>query len=100
MLPQPHPSVIFQRLAEGAVLFAPSAEIYFGLNEVGARVWELLPPTSASIDDLCARLGAEHPDVTPETLRQDVTELLAQLISEGLALVPPGEAATGAGATP
>ena len=44
MLPTPLPTVIFQRIDDGAVLFAPATEVYFGLNEVGAKIWQLLPP--------------------------------------------------------
>lgn len=99
MLPLPSGSVVFQRIDDGAVLFAPATEIYFGLNEVGARVWELLPPTSQSLDQLCASLAAAYPDVPASTLRSDVEELLAQLQQEGLVTPPSGgtpDAQTGA----
>lgn len=88
MLPSPESSVIFQKLGDGAVLFAPTTEIYFGLNEVGARVWELLPPASRTLDDLCRQLGTEYPDVSPETLRTDVLELLEDLAREQLVRRP------------
>lgn len=90
MLPSPLPTVVFQRIDDGAVLFSPATEIYFGLNEVGARVWQLLPPTSASLDELCAALGQEYPEVDATVIRQDVTELLAELAKEGLVAVPGG----------
>lgn len=88
MLPIPTATVVFQRIDDGAVLFAPSTEIYFGLNEVGARVWELLPPKSDSLDTLCAHLAEHYPDVPLGELRSDVQELLAQLVQEGLATLP------------
>ena len=84
MLPAKEPTVIFQKLADGAVLFSPSTELYFGLNEVGSRVWSLLAPVSRTLDELCARLSAEYPTVPSEVLRVDVEELLAQLAAEGL----------------
>jgi hypothetical protein len=83
MLPTPLPQVIFQRIDDGAVLFDPRAEIYFGLNEVGAKVWQLLDQSS-SVETLCERLGADYPNVPGDTIRADVVELLAQLASEGL----------------
>ena len=70
---------MFREVSEGAVLLQMEDEIYFGLNAVGARVWQNLPPACASLDDLCVRLGSEYPDVAPEQLRADVTELLDQL---------------------
>lgn len=84
-LPAATPSVIFQKLEDGAVLFAPETEIYFGLNEVGARIWQNLPPVLRSIEELCAHLSAAYPEVAAETIRSDVIELLDQLVSEGLA---------------
>lgn len=89
MLPHPNPTVIFKPVSDGAVLFAPSTEIYYGLNEVGARVWQGLPPASQSLDELCASLAGVYPDVAEATLREDVQELLDALIEAGLAVTPP-----------
>lgn len=94
MLPVPHPAIIFQRIDDGAVLFSPVSELYFGLNEVGAKVWEMLPPRCSSLDQICTAIAAEYPDADPGMIRQDVEELLAQLLRDGL--VAPS-AATGAG---
>lgn len=74
---------MFQALDDGAVLFSPGTELYFGLNHVGARVWELLA-TSADLGSLCGALGELYPDAQPEMLERDVRELLAQLEVEGL----------------
>lgn len=88
MLPHRDPSVIFQKLGDGAVLFAPGQELYFGLNEVGAQVWQLLPPSTASLDDLCAQISAVYPDVPLEIIRCDVSELLSELERERLVAQP------------
>lgn len=85
MLPRANPSVIFQKLDDGAVLFAPETELYFGLNEVGVAVWELLPPMTDSLEQLCAMIASRYPEVTLETIRDDVEEVLQQLVNEGLA---------------
>ena len=53
MLPSPAPGVLFQALPDGAVLLDTRSEVYFGLNAVGARVWQLLPG-SRSLDELSA----------------------------------------------
>ncbi len=79
MLPRPHPGVLFKTVSDGAVLLHVEEEIYFGLNEVGSRIWQLLPPTCANLEDLCARLSQAYTDVAPEVLRADVLELLGQL---------------------
>jgi len=54
----------------------------YGLNAVGTRIWALIE-APRSIDSLCATLLEEF-DVTPETCRDQVTELLASLQAEGL----------------
>ena len=88
MLPAVNPTVIYKAMADGAVLFAPNVEIYFGLNEVGARVWELLPSANGSLEHLCASVSALYPDVPATTIRQDVQELLDDLVRQGLATLP------------
>ncbi len=90
MLPVADPNVIFKPLPEGAVLFSMKDEVYYGLNPVGMRIWQLLPPAKASLDDLCAALQADYPQVDPAVLRADVVELLGELTSLGLLQPRPG----------
>jgi hypothetical protein len=85
MLPHANPTVIFQKLEDGAVLFAPETEVYFGLNEVGAAIWQLLVPRERSLDEICSDLAQRYPEVAATTIRSDVIELLDQLVDEGLA---------------
>jgi hypothetical protein len=68
------------------VLLSTEDEVYFGLNHVGARVWQLLPPESASMEELCAVLAAEFPETPPEDIGADVIELLEDLRTHGLVL--------------
>jgi hypothetical protein len=93
MLPVANPKVLFRALSEGAVLFSTTDEVYFGLNAVGARVWQLLPPATDTLDELCARLAPEYPEVDSQVIRGDVEELLAELTAHGLVL-PRDEGAT------
>jgi len=86
MLPVANPKVIYKALSEGAVLLSTTDEVYFGLNEVGARVWEHLPPVLNTLDELCAAIGATYPEVDQDTIRADVSELLAELAAHGLVL--------------
>ena len=79
-----NPAVLFQTVDNGAVLLHTENEIYFGLNQVGAEVWELLTPTCSALDELCAELGRRYPNVAPNTLREDVSELLDSLTAHGL----------------
>lgn len=84
MLPRPHPAVVFRSVSDGAVLLHTEDEVYFGLNVVGSRVWQLLAPECTELDDLCARLAQGYPEVDPAVLRADVAELLDQLVESKL----------------
>lgn len=84
MLPRPNPDVIFQAVADGAVLLDTRTEVYFGLNSVGARIWGLLPPACATLEEVCALLCGDYPEVDEPTLRTDVKELLDELATHGL----------------
>lgn len=90
MLPVAGPDVVFAPLDQGAVLFSVSEEVYYGLNAVGLRVWQLLPPATRSLDELCATLQREFADVDLDIIRADVSELLAELTR--LRLVVPAAA--------
>jgi hypothetical protein len=84
LLPTRNPKIIFKALATGAVLYSPQDEVYFGLNPVGVRVWELLPPAHEHLDDVCSVLTSEYPDAPPDVIRADVAELLEELGKLGL----------------
>lgn len=87
MLPRANPAAICERVAEGAVLLHREAEVYFGLNAVALRIWELLP-VSRDLDELCTELGVEYPGVDPAELRRDVLELLEALAASDLVVDP------------
>ena len=82
-----YPKVFVKSMCDGAVLFSTDNEVYFGLNSVGARVWELLPPVCSTFDELCTRLAAEYTDVDRSIIETDVKELLADLTSHKLVAV-------------
>lgn len=84
MLPTPADSVIFRRLDTGAVLYDSAAEVYYGLNDVGATIWELLGDADLTPDRLVDRLRSTYPDADTALLRADCDALLASLVSYGL----------------
>lgn len=58
------------------------AGMYYGLDDVGARVWELAQEPS-KVADIQNRILEEY-DVEPERGRREILELLEELIEEGL----------------
>lgn len=83
-LPKPNPALIFKALPEGALIYSPGHEVYFSLNEAGARVWSLLPPVTTTLEELVDRLGGAYSDVSVSVLRADVEELLADFLKHEL----------------
>lgn len=77
--------VLVREIDGQAILLNLETEAYFGLNEPGTRMWELLT-SSPSIDDAYRKLLDEF-EVEPERLKADLGELLAGLIGQGLVAV-------------
>ena len=84
--------VLVRFLDRECVLLNLDTERYFGLDETGTRMWQLV--TSApSIDAAFQELLAEF-DVEPELLRANLTELLSRLVENGLLEVIPADVGT------
>src|SRR5216110_2784007 len=74
--------VLVRLLDQESVLLNLETEQYFGLDETGTRMWQLLT-TSPDIDAAYQELLAEY-DVQPELLRENLTELVGHLVEHGL----------------
>jgi hypothetical protein len=77
--------VLFQPVADEAVLLDVASGRYFGLNASGMRMWQALADCG-SLEAACARLLLEF-EVEEETLRRDLEELVEQLRQRGLVKV-------------
>src|SRR6202051_1564139 len=77
--------VLGRFLDKEAVLLNIETERYFGLDETGARMWQLAT-TSANIDAAYQALLSEY-DVDAQTLREHLSELLEKLADNGLLTV-------------
>jgi hypothetical protein len=74
--------VMFREVAGQSVLLNLKSECYFGLDEVGTRIWSLLSECG-SIQATYEALLAEY-DAAPEVLRRDLLELIGKLAEQGL----------------
>ncbi|GAB6039770.1 lasso peptide biosynthesis PqqD family chaperone [Endothiovibrio diazotrophicus] len=61
---------------------------YYGLDEVGSRIWQLIE-TPTTLDALCDALTAEF-DVDAATCESDVTRFLEELDEQGLVQIDDG----------
>jgi hypothetical protein len=74
--------VVFRDLEGEAVLLNLDSGMYYGLDEVGTRVW-LLIQEHGRVDAVVERMLDEF-DVAPERLSADVTRLVSSLLDKGL----------------
>jgi hypothetical protein len=75
-------TVLFRDLDGEAVLLATDSGKYFGLNEIGTRMWSLLRQ-HGDIEAVCRALLAEY-DVAEAQLREDLARLVETLAARGL----------------
>jgi hypothetical protein len=57
--------------------------VYFGLNESGTMIWELIKTGKKSVSELKAFL-LEHFEISENQCEEDLTQLLHQMHEEGL----------------
>ncbi len=79
------PDVLHQELGGETVLLNLDNESYFGLDEIGTRVWQVLSETN-SATAVVERLADEY-EVSVEQLRSDVEKLIGELLDAGLVSV-------------
>jgi hypothetical protein len=79
--------VLISKLQEESVILNLDSERYYGLDDVGTRFLAVLT-TSESIEAAYETLAREY-DVDPQILRQDLLELVHNLVEEGLIRINP-----------
>ena len=77
-----HPSVICRELSGETVLLNLESGVYYGLDTVGTRVWQLLMQ-GRTIDAICETMIDEY-DVARDVLRDDVLRLVGELRERGI----------------
>ena len=80
-----HRSVLSRELAGETVLLNLESGVYYGLDAVGTRAWNLLAE-ERTLADVCTIMLKEF-EVTHDTLQQDLTTLVRELCEKQL-LVP------------
>jgi len=68
--------------AEELVMMSIEAGRYYGVNAVGARIWELLE-TPQTIQQLCTQICAEF-DVDAQTCQTAILDFARDLIENGV----------------
>ena len=78
----PRPDVLVRELHGESVLLDLRSESYFGLDEVGSRMWEALT-TQPTFEAACSDL-LEAFEVEPGRLREDLVQFVEELAQAGL----------------
>lgn len=79
---QPSPQALVQRTGDEAIVLDSVSEQYFGLNEVGLRLWSLLSD-DPSLAQAHQTLLVEY-DVEAPVLERDLVAIVGQLADAGL----------------
>jgi hypothetical protein len=84
--------VLVRFMDKESVLLNLETERYFGLDETGTRIWQVV--TAAPNVDAALGLLLDEFDVEPELLRGNMTELLGRLVENGLLTLEPADVGT------
>lgn len=77
--------VLISNLQDESVILNLNSERYFGLDDVGTRMFSVLAESN-TIEAAYERLRAEY-DVDPQLLRNDLTSLIENLLQQGLVTI-------------
>ena len=75
-------NVLYRQLEDESVILHLNKEVYYGLDDVGTRMWTVLAESEtiqAAFDIL-----ADEYDIDPESLENDLTGLVEKLVDKGL----------------
>ena len=75
-------NVVSRELEGEAVILNLESGVYFGLNEVGARIWALIQQYG-SLRKVLEAMQQEY-EVAPQALESDLLQLVEQLHARGL----------------
>ena len=77
--------VLARQVGDETVMLDLAKGTYFGLDPVGARMWQLLAE-GKTLAEICDAIVEEY-DVSRDAVEQDLLGLVADLMAQGL-LVP------------
>ncbi len=74
--------VLISELEDESVILNLESGVYFGLDDVGTRMWKVLSE-SETVQGAYEKLLGEY-DVVPETLERDLRDFIDKLSAQGL----------------
>jgi len=84
--------VLVRFMDRESVLLNLETERYFGLDETGTRMWQLVT-AAPNVETALLQLQEEY-DAQAELLQSNLTELLGRLVENGLLSLQPADVGT------
>ena len=84
-------AIVSREIGGELVLLDLAGGFYFGLNAVGAAIWQRLEEGPATIAQLTEQVVQTF-EVDAETARADIVDLVAKMKDQGLVVRGPGAA--------
>ena len=81
------PDIVFREVDGEAVILNLETGLYFGLDQVGTRIWQLIQE-HGSLQKVFETMSDEF-DVGPDALERDLLGLMGELCGKGLVRVSP-----------
>jgi coenzyme PQQ synthesis protein D (PqqD) len=76
------PDAVARRVGDETVILHLGSGTYFGLDSVGARIWQLLGE-GKSLNEIC-EVALDEYDVSREDLERDIAGLINDLVAQDL----------------
>lgn len=76
------PQVLVNQIGEELVILDLASGTYFGLNPVGAQIWQFLS-AGKTLAETCKAM-VENYDVSPSEIERDMVHLINELLSKNL----------------
>jgi len=76
------PNAVTRQVGDETVILHLGSGTYFGLDAVGARIWQLMGE-GKSLDEICDVVLDEY-EVSREDLERDITSLIKDLLAQDL----------------
>ncbi len=78
-----HPDAVSRKLHGEEVLLQMQSGCYYGLDEIGTKVWDALIAEHLSLGECAARIAEEF-SAEPRAVRKDVEALVEDMLKQNL----------------
>lgn len=81
-----NPKVLDSKIDEEVAIMSLEQNHYYGLEEIGSRIWEILQESPSTLEELCEKLIIEF-EVEKDVCEKETLLFLNHLLTEKLVLI-------------